>query len=741
MDKSMTQGLHRGFSLLEVLIAVVIFAIGMLALASLQGSLTRSSSDANLRTTAANIAERTIEDLRTFRNIDSLDASGDPIACGADGALSSYQCIASTADAVQITDGGIAFDVTFDVTDYYYDSAASGFTATEPDGAAVSDFKLIELNVTWGASAGFQQDASGNDVDLGTGEITLSAIISSVSMQAAGRVTTQQEDNDFDPFVNYNPGANPDIVSLSLGQNKFKESLTPEPTVIRDDELVETRFEVITYSQSDNGSLFLRREDFAAVSCECELNVAPDAASDGGRRPTIWAGDEYIEPEFVAKPYGVSANNLQSLLCDTCCQDHHDGGSSSNDPSGDPGAILYDPFRHSEDYWADGDTFAGDHKHYQRDRRGNLSEATTDGDRYVEACKLVRKDGFFRVAQDFRQEGLNTFQYDFLDQVSEVSAYSTYVTDSVSTFVGSMTDGYENSPPTLAPPARTAYAAFPSANDLTKAYTNLPTATGVNSQQLRSRGIYIDYLSDGLRSLITCLNDGGDADSCDAGDSTGPYYYKLDKTGSENVLEIIPFFDVQLTKLNRWTESPPADPVETTNEPLETGNTHSRGWASKVQTSGDAMVSASGHRGNLGLTDTDPVDPDYETFSDSGEIQVIINTENPPDPDGVVVTGLIVTGINGFQASQVDISSNDASCDRTGNGFSCLVPTNASNPWIRVSNYQKRNTNYVACSYEVTLPGTSATDTANNPFTTFDLSAALDTITYQISIEEDSCGG
>jgi hypothetical protein len=41
------------------------------------------------------------------------------------------------------------------------------------------------------------------------------------------------QSNAYAPTVDYNPGANPDIISIRLGQNKFKESTTPLPDVIR----------------------------------------------------------------------------------------------------------------------------------------------------------------------------------------------------------------------------------------------------------------------------------------------------------------------------------------------------------------------------------------------------------------------------------------------------------------------------------------------------------------------------
>ena len=68
-DKFRYQANQRGFSLMEVLIGIAIFAIGMLALASLQGALTRSTAEAKVRTTAINIAEQIIEGQRGFASV------------------------------------------------------------------------------------------------------------------------------------------------------------------------------------------------------------------------------------------------------------------------------------------------------------------------------------------------------------------------------------------------------------------------------------------------------------------------------------------------------------------------------------------------------------------------------------------------------------------------------------------------------------------------------------------------
>jgi type IV pilus modification protein PilV len=60
----------RGFSLLEVLVAVVIVSVGLVALAALQLSLIRSSNTAKMQSTALSLAKQQIEQLRSFRQLD-----------------------------------------------------------------------------------------------------------------------------------------------------------------------------------------------------------------------------------------------------------------------------------------------------------------------------------------------------------------------------------------------------------------------------------------------------------------------------------------------------------------------------------------------------------------------------------------------------------------------------------------------------------------------------------------------
>jgi Tfp pilus assembly protein PilV len=706
-----------GFSLLELVIGLFIFAVGMLALASLQGQLVRSQADAAVRSVATNIAEEQVELFHGFGLIDNDPANSIP----------AYEDIVD--QSFTVTRGNVDFLVDIQVEDYYYDITTDRFSTSNPEDLLVSDFKDATINVSWGETPGFRVSDSQNisATDIGTGAIELTSVIYSVTTQGASRSSTQKKLEARLPDIAYTPGANPDIVSLQLGETKFKESTSPVPRVYRTDEKVETRFDVITYSQSGSGALFLRREEFIGVSCDCRLEALPATAEEGGRLPTTWAADEYDKGELAIKPVGSSTSSQQSIYCNECCRDHHDGASTS----GDVAASLYDPFRSASDYHTSG-TFQGDHKHYGRNNAGELVLAEAVGDQYVEACRMIRVDGFMRVGQDFRQESRNVFPEDYLNETAEVDDYSSWITTSINLFENALSGDYESSPLSFpSPPLAPAVGGFPTS-------TTLPTTLGTDTQQLRSRGVYVDYMRDDLRSVIDCLRAlpaDGLATDCD-NDTI-----QFDKNTSTNVLEVMPFFDVQLTWLNRWSENPVNAPVDTSNEPVLTDNAHSRGVASNTTGSGTSTVKAAGHKGNLGLTDTDPIDPGFSSQIRSATLVVEALTGNPPPvPGNMIVNGVITSGVPGLRATDIQIEGSNANCNRTPDGYICEFLSTEPDVTLKIYNYKKQNTILAACSATLTSLS-SGVDANGRGFTYFGLTASLDPDTgHNVSIQADGCG-
>jgi type IV pilus modification protein PilV len=700
-----------GFTLVEVLVGILVFAVGMMALAALQTNLAKNSTDSNARTVAINIGEEVIESVRSFRQITS------------DGTNQAFNDIVNGERSVRRE--GYDYTVTSNVTDYYINPADGTVSTDVPAGMLRPDLKMLEMVVSWDPAP--DTSAAGR---LGSGSVTLTEMISSITSPSGGKVAVSSGDSgSYAPPVNYNPGANPDIISIQLGANKFKESTTPLPDVIRTDELVETTFDVVTYSQDNSGATFLRREEFRAISCVCTLRL-PSTGDQGGFRPTIWNGNEYSQAEFVSKPYGVSANNQQSQFCDLCCRDHHDGGTGNDDVAGDPGRSRYNPFLDPANRF-DGDSgaLAGDHKHYNRDNDGVPVLAASDGDHYVEACRMVRKDGFWRIAQDLRQEGLNAFPADYLDESGEVSDYSDYVTEAVSAYEAAMgaINGYElTSTPSLTQPSNMVPAVvFPAS---TPGNPTQMASDATTRQQLRSRGIYIDYMSDELRTRINCLDLSNDGDACDA-------------PGVTSALEIIPFYDVQLTWLSRWNETPNNNPIDVTNQAIANNNTHSRGVATLEVGFGISTIDAAVHTGNLGLTGTDPIDPWYKFDEESYDLYALaVDFTEPPELSDTEISGLISSAVPGVKAADVEIEATGAQCDRTNTGFECFLELGAPNPRLKVSRYYKANKVLVACSVELTPLGTEH-GTGTSPdanWTRFRLPGTT-TTTAHIVIRESNC--
>lgn len=707
---------ESGFALLDVVLAVAIFALGMLALAQLQGNLARSSADANHRTVAANMAEELVETLRGYRTVFADPNNG----------VWDFQEMEGAALNDTVTRGGIDYTRTVTISNFWWDGGNETYIrnqAVQPptglDHLLYPDFKLLRLDVVWDASGSreFRVDDD-TTADLGTGGITVYEIISSSpSIYGAHLVSALEE--DVGPPVQYNPGDNPDIVALQLNDagSRFKESTSAQPKTFHEDK-VETWFDVVTYSQAkvtdpDDQSIkieneFLRREQFVAVSCTCEFVASSDTTY--GYMPTLWNGVSYTMGEItdgsnedlpLKKPIGVASKTVQqSAFCSECCRDHHDYPSGSDEQRYNLSVV-------------------GSHKHYNRDGDGILnSVAVEDGGggdlTYVEACRLVRKDGFMRVTQDVRQQTLIGFPEGYLEFDAGVDNYSDYVIKAVEDYYPDQS-GYAQ-PEELSPkfdfPAR-------NSNDATSLGTPGPFYT---QQQMRSRSVYTDYLTLSAKTAIyDCFT--APNDDCPAPHATSE-------------LEIIPFFDLQMTWLADWVDKTANGLVEVYSQGIKEGLNedfmpdYDRGLVRNMADdteSGQVLVLINSDKSNTGLTATQAISSDTVPSDELLYIEVNSSAATVP-PIGVAVSGRLLGGSKFVNISDLTFSSDLAICGKTSTQWSCVVPDGGATLTI---SYDKKKTAYI-CSG---LPG--RTVSVDLFTTTFDLPYAE--ATYDIRVSEDEC--
>lgn len=678
---------NSGIALLDVILAMAIFALGMLALVQLQGSLARGSADANARTVAANLAEEMVETLRGYRTIQA-----DP-----DNNLWDYTEMNGGALSDSVSRGGIDYTRAVTVSNFWWDDTNENYIRTEvgdtepPESLshrAYPNFKLLRLEVSWGNSDDFYVN-DGATADLGTGSVVVYEIISSTP-GVLGAQLASALDGQSGPLVQYNPGDNPDIIAIKLDNDgkKFKESTSARPTTFHD-EFVETWFDVVTWSivsrKDEEGNevlvnAFQRREEFVAVSCECTLKDDPSDA-EKGYMPTLWNGVSYTEglkagvkiSESVvtkSKPIGVAEKTVsQSAFCDICCRDHHD-------PANGTAEEVYNLANIGS---------GGDHPHYQRDKKGLIpsdAEPVQSGQNYVEACRLVRKDGFMRVTQDASQQTLIGFPEGYLEFDEGVEDYSDYVTASVESYY----DMYNSTDPKPTFPEAVP-SDFPNRDP-----SYLPTTNVANpdEQQMRARSVYTDYLTPAAQKVISdCFSD-PKKESCAAPYATDP-------------LEIYPFFDLQMTYLANWLDVSGNDVVSVTSEPIKTddpstpGPEYDRGIVGLGQNSaagGIAEVSINSEKGNLGLTATAPIDKDYVDSVEFMHVEVNGNTD-PKPPIGNTVSGSLSSAVKKVSTAKIMLDGNNAICGNTYTEWSCVA---ASGGTLLVSGYYVNNTQVYVCS-------------------------------------------
>jgi len=586
MNNAMINRKTRGFSMIEVLIAVVVLGFGLMALAALQTSIIRSSAETKTQTVALQLAKDKVEDLRSFQT------------------LAGYQALISGNDTV--TESAVNYARTWTVTRFGYQPSVGVFVAIAnltgatpaADGGGVAytannEYKRVAVRVTW-------TDANGASQSIGI-EDAIGAVSPADGTKVVLNNTASSEPR-YPRVLIKDPSETEGVIPIAVGNGTETAATNPKPEITgnnNNQHIVETRFDVLTYAGlDDNTTQVQSRVETVVVGCTCTTS---NPGTDISYRPTYWNGFRYAVPS-VAKTYttpkaraATLANNAppQSQYCNTCCRDHHD-------PSGEPGP-KFDPRRTS-------------HVHYKI-VNGALVVAGNNDD-YVEACRLIRVDGIFRVAADMNNDYFNLLRArndGTTGAYAPTSAATINYQNMVLDYLGARIVN-QGSPSAfnslLASSAVQALEATRSIND--------PESISIQRTNdfkwLHSRGLFIDYLEPEAIDKITnaksaCNTSGTTLQSC--------------------VLKYVPFTSINLSELTNWLPTSgtqlvvtnadfansvsQTDPVRGKVVPGSNPTTTTNATDPATQTAYSSIFSSNSGVALLSYT----IDPDETTLNDS----------------------------------------------------------------------------------------------------------------------------
>ncbi|MGI8561473.1 MAG: type IV pilus modification PilV family protein [Luteimonas sp.] len=607
-----------GFSLIEVLIAVVVLSFGLLALAALQGSLFRAGAESKARANATAIAQAVVENAKTFAYLTSPDPATYPVsgtyAGLATANLGTQEINGTTYHTCRqvwryrSSIGGTTFSGLAATAAEKSASPASvsgggvsmaGCTSTagsaDVPGGGVAEFKEVRVTVAW----------MGSDAQLKS--VALTDTIAAVAPADAIQVVKAPLQSSRGPEVWIEPPNkdNPQVVPIAIGGDQSAASSNPKPEQFVQDVSAATLFSVQTFSGSTSGSevRLNRKLDVAAVSCVCQQGsgtASQSSATNPAYQPTVWNGKQlaYLEP--LAAPLGtkiatpVVSNSSPEIesLCTVCCRDHHE--TSTRQPRPDPYRALTSAEANGAEHWGykkQGNSFrVGD---------GLFPAGADTSGQYVEACQLIRVNGLMRMAVDAQQNQLlvtplNDARTGYR-QSDFISRYSGFVSSLVADGMASLPPGYPG------PTAR-----FPAASaTLLGTYDDIvnPPAIALltgDVKKLVAFGLYVDYLSADTLKAYDCASTKNNTGDC-AG------------LGGRNPLEVLPFYAVNVANLGSWASARAGVAAVVNATYSNQGLLSSDGGvvsAGSSSSSDPVPVSIEINNSNSGLAGTQPVDPD-----------------------------------------------------------------------------------------------------------------------------------
>lgn len=496
-----------GFSLIEVLIALVIVGVGILAISQLQGVFIKNSSNANQRSVAVSIAQKKIDDLRSFTQLKSdVTWVGEAIATSevaythiADdegGAPLNSQDLLANQD---IMVGNYAYTLTWDVTDYWHTVDFAVPSASAPTSPAPRpDLKQVTINVAWQDELGDAQ------------QISLSTVIDAYAPALTSFSDNPGNLGNVGPEVEYTPLEAPDVVPVTLDVgNKKKESSKPLPDLSKKGDSTVVSFETVTYtdSLSTPTSTTVRKEEFETLACLCKGGPSTTSIAKG-----IFEWDEEQELLFDAtSTISVSSSSYTQTDIDN-------SGGEAQDPNC---AICC---------------------------RDSPDVSGTD----YKACRVKRVDGVFRIYEPWKLIAFNVIPASYFNSAStpsfnsvvgmdidtqerNIQIYSDYVISRVRQAL----DTWASSPSATITPD-TSFSTFVGASGAVSSYVNTVGASTIdhtlfsvgesNHRQIQARAVYMDVPPNDIYQA-------------------GAYT----PTGASAVpLDRVPFYEVNVTQLAGW---------------------------------------------------------------------------------------------------------------------------------------------------------------------------------------------
>lgn len=706
----------RGFSLLEVMIAVVILATGLLALAALQGSLTRSSAEAKVRGRVVAMLSARLDQLRSAGYGTLID--GGPTST----VSTTGDCDPATPDATDWIDctriqaGLGSLTSTQTVASW---SGTASFTQTVPANTKVAQFRRVSLTASWSdATGGNHQLAMASDVSpLGL----TNNLVPPPADTASGAGG---------PVVRTTNPATAGVIPIALGNGNSSAASNPTPELVgqqNNQKIVGTRFNVLTYTPAGNAAVIQKRFENEVIKCSCQYGAGGTnlpAIYQTAQWPAIWTGDRYdlykttpvtdAPGQLLAHPAGPKSGVEQSPLCQECCRDHHDDSTT--------GVAKFDPER------SDGLTT----KYYLNNANVLTAVSNTNsGTDYVNACRVIRVDGFWRTASDMYSRQFGLLETGTGSNPRATTGLPTNnATTAYTSFVKTYVRGYDGTVGTAPTGAQALYDGTANINDPLSPGVIINPPSNTDYRYLHGRGLYIDYLEDKARTkLVDVLADNGAQGRC-------PTALKASNP-EDCILPYLPFTSANLTEIATWVASNTSVLGVNSANLLATNPSQPSGGRSFGKANGTSDNTATVRKSNSGVavntetafanlngvdpTDNSVVGTDVQPFQVGG-------ASNPGVDFFVNITG---GGPAPHVFFTITATGENAECIKNANGIRPCTVINSTLPQagsIRLQDYSldttvATNTTTVLNGIQCTYNGSPVTIQTNGQNATIDVPA------------------